>query len=392
MDKSLKIAVYSGEIPSTTFIERLILGLSKKGCQVYLFGYLKLTKKYSNNIYVHGYGDNRIFKFYLLLKYSILLMLFRKKDKQRLDEIIKLNYKNKVITKIKYYPVLWYKPDVFHLQWAKSIEDWIWVQEFGIKFIVSLRGTHISVSPVTNFKVLNYYQQYFPLVDGFHAVSNTIVKEVEKYGVDSEKIKVVYSGLPNLVNKVAKNNTNKVFKIISVGRNHWIKGYHYAIDCCKILKEKRFQFEYHIIGAKGSEELEFLIQSNHLQNEVLLTDKTPFAEVQQLIKNADLLLLPSVEEGVANVVLEAMQIGTLVLSTNCGGMEEVIENEENGFIVPIRDAKKMAESIIEISNLSQNEKNNIVEQAKETIKRQHTEELMINEMCYLYNEIIKKHP
>ena len=228
----------------------------------------------------------------------------------------------------------------------------------------------------------------FPLVDGFHAVSNAIAKEVEKYGVDSEKVKVVYSGLPDLNGAISKSETNKVFKIISVGRNHWVKGYHYAIDSCKILKEKGFQFEYQIIGAKGSEELEFLIKSDNLENEVLLTDKKSFSEVQQLMRNVDLLLLPSVEEGVANVVLEAMQLGTLVLSTNCGGMEEVIENGKNGFIVPIRDSGKMANSIIEISNLNQEEKNNIIEKAKETIEKQHSEVKMIEEMYDLYKSVI----
>lgn len=389
MNRPLKIAVYSGEIPSTTFIERLILGLSKKECQVYLFGYLKSPKKYSKNIYVFGYNDNRIAKFYLLLKYTALLFLFRRKDKQKLDIIIKSNYKNKAITKIKFYPVLWHKPDIFHLQWAKSIEDWIWVQEFGIKFIVSLRGTHVSISPITNSKVFNRYKKYFPLVDGFHAVSKAIAKEVEKYGVDSEKVNVVYSGLPELVDTIEKKENNQIFKIISVGRNHWVKGYNYAIDCCKILKGNGFQFEYQIIGAKGTEELEFLIKSNNLQNEVFLTVKKPFGEVQQLIKNADLLLLPSVEEGIANVVLEAMQLGTIVLSTNCGGMEEVIENGKNGFIVPVRDIDKMANSILEISVLSQDKKNNIIETAKETIIKQHAEEKMIEDMKLLYIRVLQ---
>lgn len=388
MTKKIKIAVYSGEIPSTTFIERLIIGLSKKGCEVYLFGYLKSAKVYSNTIHVHGYNDNRILKFYLLLKYSILLFLFKRKEKQKLDAIIRLRYKNKPMTKIKYYPVLWHQPDVFHLQWAKSIADWIWVQEFGIKFVVSLRGAHINYTPLTNLKMANIYNDNFPKVDGFHAVSYAIANEAEKYGAQSTKTKVVYSGLTDLVDVTAKKRNNRIFNIISVGRNHWKKGYHYAIDSCKILKEKGFQFEYEIVGAKGSEELEFLIQSNNLQNEVFLTGKKPFSEVQQLMKNADLLLLPSVEEGIANVVLEAMQLGTLVLSANCGGMEEVIENGENGFIVPIRDSKKMANSIIEISNLNQDEKNTIIEKAKETIKRQHTEEKMIEEMYDLYKSVI----
>ena len=58
-----------------------------------------------------------------------------------------------------------------------------------------------------------------------------------------------------------------------------------------------------------------------------------YLTVKELIKNADILLLSSVEEGIANVVLEAMALGTLVVSTECGGMNEVIKNNENGFLV-----------------------------------------------------------
>ena len=38
-----------------------------------------------------------------------------------------------------------------------------------------------------------------------------------------------------------------------------------------------------------------------------------------------------------------MAIGTLVISTNCGGMHEVISDGKNGFLVPIRSPKLMAE-------------------------------------------------
>ena len=391
MSKPLKIAIYSGEIPSTTFIERLIFGLSKKNCKIYLFGYLNLAKKYSKNIHVYGYNDNRLFKFYLLLKYTILLFLFKRKDKLKLDAIIKSNYKNKAITKIKYYPVLWHKPDIFHLQWSKSIEDWIWVKEFGIKFIVSLRGAHINYSPLFDKNLAKTYKDLFPKVDGFHAVSNAILKEAEKYCADKNITKVIYSGLPNNDKIFTSNNNNdKIFTIISVGRNHWKKGYNYAIDCCKILKEKEIDFQYQIIGAKGSEELEYLINAQHLNENIILTNKMPFNEVQQHIKTANLLLLSSVEEGIANVVLEAMQLGTLVLSTNCGGMEEVIENGKNGFIVPIRDVEKMVSAIIEITKLKELEITEIIKNAKQTIKSNFTEESMIKNMLTLYQQVYNK--
>lgn len=388
MSKKNKIAVYSGEVPSTTFIERLINGLSDEGYNVILFGYLKKrTRYYSSSISVITYSDSRIQKLYHFIKYSLLLGLFKREEKKQLDAIIATKSKNKTLAKIKYYPVLWHKPDLFHVQWARSIEDWIWVQDFGIKFVVSLRGAHINYTPITNPEIALLYQKTFPKVDGFHAVSKAIGKEAEKYGASLAKIQVVYSGL-NTVEISEKNQESKIFTIVSVGRTHWKKGYNYALEACKDLKDSGFKFEYHIIGAKDSEELSYLVDAFNLQNEVILLEGKTFVEVQRIMQKADVLLLPSVEEGIANVVLEAMQVGTLVLSTDCGGMDEVIQDGQNGFIVPVRNPQKMAEIILKIEQLPLGEKQSMIEQAKVTIEKQHTAERMISDMISLYQKVI----
>lgn len=386
----LKIAIYSGEIPSTTFIERLIRGLETLNCEIFLFGYLKNVPQYSSNIKIKGYPDNRLIKFFIYLKYSFLLFFFKSKEKKKLDKMIAKKYGNTLITKIKYYPVLYHKPAVFHLQWAKGVEDWIWVQDFGMKLIVSLRGAHINYSPLFDVKLANSYKTIFPRIDGFHAVSNAIANEAQKYGAKKEKIQVVYSGLKEVNVSIHQPKIkNDVFKIISIGRNHWKKGYDYSIRTASLLKELEIDFSYQIIGASDSEELRYLIATNQLQNNVILSGALPFIEVQNLIQTADLLLLPSVEEGIANVVLEAMQLGTLVLTTDCGGMDEVVINGTNGFIVPIRNPKKMADVILEIMQLSEDDKNSIIKAAKITIENKHTESKMIHDMFTFYQNVLK---
>jgi colanic acid/amylovoran biosynthesis glycosyltransferase len=115
----------------------------------------------------------------------------------------------------------------------------------------------------------------------------------------------------------------------------------------------------------------------------------PYHEVQSQIKEADLLLLPSLKEGLANVVLEAMALGTLVLSTDCGGMSEVIKNGVNGFVVPIRDIKALADKIVEISKLDAYEAEQLRYNAHQTIMKRHTQEQMVQEMIELYNEVLK---
>ena len=50
------------------------------------------------------------------------------------------------------------------------------------------------------------------------------------------------------------------------------------------------------------------------------------------MKNSDCFILPSVQEGISNVVLESMAIGLPVVNSDCGGMKEIINNGKNGFI------------------------------------------------------------
>lgn len=386
-----KIAIYSGAVPSTTFIERLIQGVSEKDYPIYLFGYQNQKVNYTNkNIFIKAYSDNRFHKLFILLKYSFLLFLFKGSEKKILDKFISKNSKNKILSKLKYYPVLWHKPDIFHIQWAKSVKDWSWVQIFDIKTIISFRGAHINYTPIIEPDIAELYRIYFPYINGFHAVSKAIAFEAQKYGADPEKIKVVYSGLPESNFVTTSKSKNPTFKILSVGRNHWKKGYNYALDCMKILSNHGIDFEYTIIGAKDVEELEFQKVDLGLESSVIFKSKVGFQEVQQLMSDADLVLLPSVEEGIANVVLEAMQLGTLVLTTDCGGMNEVIEDEKNGFMVPVRNPEKMAETIMKIISLSESEKQAIIKKAQLTIQQNHTEAKMVSDMLSLYKTVLAR--
>jgi colanic acid/amylovoran biosynthesis glycosyltransferase len=296
--------------------------------------------------------------------------------------------------------VLWHKPDVFHVQWAKGLADWMWVKEFGVKLVLSLRGAHINYSPIANLELAAMYCQHFPQVDGFHAVSHAIAKEATSYGAPAHRIKVVYSGLPQFESQVdaaieadiqvldSESGESKPLHIISVGRPHWKKGYTYALDACNILKRAGFSFKYTIIGGRDDIELLYQVHDLNLQDEVCLSEQQPFETVKRMMQNADILLLPSVEEGIANVVLEAMALGTLVLSTNCGGMAEVITDSQNGFLVPIRNSEAIAKAVMHITALSLERKLEILQCAQNTIVEQHTENQMTSGMIGLYQEVL----
>ena len=239
------------------------------------------------------------------------------------------------------------------------------------------------------------YRAYFPKVDAFHAVSQAMAKEAESYGALCKKIDVVYSGLDvrtfkPIQKSLSEGYRNDRFSILSVGRPHWIKGYVYALDACKILKDLGFQFHYTIIGAANTIELEYQIHDLNLQDQVTLMGSQSFEDVQKAINASDLLLLPSTKEGIANVVLEAMAMKTLILSSNCGGIEEIIVDSSNGFLVPIRDSILMAEKIMLIAGLPNNKKIKIIEAAYQTILKNHLEHQMIDKMIDLYDKALKQ--
>lgn len=389
MKKHPTVAIYSGVSLSTTFIERLIKGLAKEGTSIYIFGSYSGKSTHSKNVKYVTYG-RKLHKLFVLLKYTVLLLFFKPKEKKKLDAIITASSKAGYLLQLKYYPVLYHKPDVFHIQWAKSIEDWIWVTDFGMRLVLSLRGAHINYSPIVDKQLGNTYKKWFPEVLGFHAVSLAIAKEATKYDANFEHIKVIKSGLKlNDFSFELKTYVSKQpLKIISVGRDHWKKNYKLALDAMFELKQFGKQFHYTIIGVKNNEALIYQRSQLGLDEDVSFIDTLAFKDVQTAIQKSDVMLLPSVEEGIANVVLEAMALGTLVVSTDCGGMAEVVLPNQTGFLVPNRDMLSMSKALIEVSQLPLANYQHITKQARAFVEKYHNEDKMIVEMQALYQNLI----
>jgi glycosyltransferase involved in cell wall biosynthesis len=66
---------------------------------------------------------------------------------------------------------------------------------------------------------------------------------------------------------------------------------------------------------------------------------------------ADVFVLSSLWEGFANVIVEAMSMGTAVIAADCPyGPNEIITHEKNGLLVPPRDAQRLSEAMIRLGN------------------------------------------
>ena len=177
-----------------------------------------------------------------------------------------------------------------------------------------------------------------------------------------------------------------MLNVLSIGKSHWKKGYTYAIDAFLILKKQNIKFTYTIIGAANLE-LKYQIEELGLQNDVLVIEDIKFNKFQELLKTSDLILLSSVKEDVLEVVLPSMAVHKLVLATNFENIEDVIINGENGFVIPMRNVDAMANKMIEISEMSEDQKFTISAKALEIVQKQHSEELIVSGINDLYQSI-----
>ncbi len=388
----MRVAVFSGAIPSTTFIENLIVGLANNGIEVTLFGTKRANTNYAKNICVHYFYNGHLRSAFVFLG-DLISMAVR--HPKRLLQYLKYLSKNRKNYGrgdfIKHLRVLRHLPDIFHVQWSKDVGKWSFLKQFKVKLIVSFRGAQINYSPICDLKLADEYSKILPLYDAYHCVSHAISREGGKYGAEANKCSIIYPAVNEKLTKtgIQYNSGSDTLNILSVGRDHWKKGYCVALDAMSLLMKEGIKFHYTIVAGGKKEELIYQINQLGLNDNVILIDNLPHDEVLQKYKDADIFLLPSFEEGVANVVLESMALGTFVISTNCGGMEEVITDGVNGFIVPLRDIKAIKESILRYISTPTGKRREMIDNARNTIIERHLVDNQVSLMIKLYNKLLK---
>ena len=107
--------------------------------------------------------------------------------------------------------------------------------------------------------------------------------------------------------------------------------------------EARFLVVGDSISQAYRDELQAYAASRGLAERLLFTGFR--SDIPELLSEVSVSVLPSLSEGLSNVVLEAMAAGVPVVATSVGGTPEMVEDGVTGLLVPARDAKALAEAI-----------------------------------------------
>lgn len=361
----MKILIVIGKFPqiSETFIIRKAIGLAERGNEVLImarrkgdlrilrpFGSIPKSLKVEWLIPEYGFSNLRdlIWVIYRVLYYCVNypvrafnLFILIHKAQQTIGSIR---------TWIKFLPFI--NKQAFNIVHFEFLNLGVSYQQI-INIIpgrvfVSCRGSDVHLLPLKTEDVLISTKRALETFDGIHCVSGKIQFFLrKKIGVALKKSFVNWPAIdPHIIQPAANKPQNSPPIILSTGRMEWIKGLDYLLTAYSILHKKGIDFKAVIIGGGALEaELRFSISDLNLEEYIELTGPLHQEEVFAKLKTADIFVLSSHEEGISNSVLEAMAAGLAVVSTQAGGMGEVIESGKDGILVPIRNPEALADAL-----------------------------------------------
>jgi glycosyltransferase involved in cell wall biosynthesis len=188
-------------------------------------------------------------------------------------------------------------------------------------------------------------------------------------GIFSEngRKETVYNGIdlslfaPALGGEKARSmlNIGKETKLIgTIGHLAPLKGFEELIEAIGTVINEGFDVKLAIVGEaiypnsqSYKQDLLSLVHSKGLKDKIIFTG---FSEnIPELLASFDIFVLPSRIEGFGRVNLEAMAMGKPVISTNVGGIPEVVQDGVTGILVTPRNSKALSHAIIRVFNDSQ---------------------------------------
>lgn len=268
-------------------------------------------------------------------------------------------------TMYKVLPLLGKPPyDIIHCQFGTLGRTWTLLRQIvtpRAKLITSFRG--YDISKYVQQKGGKVYTQLFDSGDLFLSNCKYFKRRLVQLGCDPRKIVVHGSGIncSRFIFTPRRPDPNGIVRIVTTGRLVEKKGIEYSIRAIGKLakdptytthKQDQSRIEYNIIGDGDlREELQQLIQDLELSDSVKLLGWKQQQEIVEILNHSHLFVAPSVtaqdgnQDAPVNVLKEAMAMGLPVVSTNHGGIPELVEDGVSGFLVPERDVEALAEKL-----------------------------------------------
>jgi len=232
----------------------------------------------------------------------------------------------------------------------------------------------------------------------FTVVSNHMKKRLVRLGCSSKKITLIRSGidLRKFPMLPAMQVTNGEYRLLSVGRLTEKKGMDTLITAFAQVHKAHPRAKLIIVGdGDQKKRLRRLIKKYKLDKKVVLKGALPHHEVQHELAKCHVFVISCKtarngdQEGIPNVLMEAMASGRPVISTYHSGIPELVDDKQTGYLVPERSPTKLARMINQVL-LERNEWGEITSRAREKVEKNHDINKQRAKLEELYLRVMKK--
>ncbi|MEY8734781.1 glycosyltransferase [Peribacillus frigoritolerans] len=265
-----------------------------------------------------------------------------------------------------------------------------------LPMITSFHGSDVSKQIVKKEDYAASLPELFRKGDMFTVVCEHMRTRLITLGCPAHKITVLKSGIDlgkfPFQPKVSANKDE--IRLLSVGRLVEKKGINILIQAFAQIAEKYPNSKLTIIGeGEQRKNLEELIKKLHLNDRVELKGKRSHQEVREHLMDCDLFCISSHigsdgnVEGIPNVIMEAMAMGRVVVSTAHAGIPELVIHGETGYLVPEKDVVALSDMLIHAIE-HQSEWSLLIENGHRKVEQEHDIHKQIQKLEQLFTNLI----
>ena len=235
--------------------------------------------------------------------------------------------------------------------------------------------------------------------DKINALTELEKQDLASYKVaQPAKIVVINSGLE--LDRYRKININAGEKrselrvgqdtilVGMISRLETVKGPEYFIEAARLIAEKFPEVKF-IVAGDGSlrSKLEFQCEKLHISDKLIFIGWRE--DIPEILSVLDILVMPSLNEAVGRILIEAGACGKPVVATRVGGIPEVVKDNQTGILVPPGDAHGLARAVISLLE-DEKKRQRMGETAKNWVDDKFSASRMVKGFSDLYVEMQRR--
>lgn len=193
-----------------------------------------------------------------------------------------------------------------------------------------------------------------------------------------------------------KKHYQDSFVFLFISRLIKDKGIIEYVEAARMLKSKEIAAEFHVLGPYYSQNLKENIVTEKQIVQWVEEGTVKYLgaadDVRPYIADSDCIVLPSYREGMSNVLLEAGSMEKPCVTSDTTGCRDIVSEGETGYLCKVKDAGDLAEKLLKMYNLSEEERIRMGKNARELMKTKFAKQIVIDAYVDAIENILSESP